>query len=762
MKTLDSLWSHLLVGSIHASLLIVVVFLLRTLLRGRVPAQCFHLLWLLVALRLLIPSTPSSGFSIFNLLPSTTDPASADVAPWHVRFSEATPSPSAGTDSAHWTQARQPQTASFTFAQAIPLVWLLGVGIQSALLALSAVCMRRALTGSPVSRDLRLTALAAECASVFGVSGKLKIIESDVVTGPALMGLWRPKLLLPPGFAAGLSDEELRFVLMHETAHLRRRDLAALWLMRSGRILHWFNPLVWLAARVARTDTELACDEAVLRNTRPDRSVAYGETLLKLVRIVAMRSPSLPTVGIVESRRAMHVRLKRIALFRENRGRNQWLAALSVVSVGVCFGADEKAVSPSQPGSKSESEQAEWVKGWSVVGVSFSPDESIAMAQVVLLKPDGAGLTLRVGEKSADGVTLVSVGWTEPAEETALITLEKAGVKATLTASREIVSRSAEAAPQTPQITIQARFLEISEIAARRLSGSADGRDRTGIELLGERLKGAPIVKIVTEAQSRDFLRSIAQTKDVDLLSAPQVTTKSGQRALIEVIHEFIYPSEYESTPDVSGGWTPKAFEIRNCGVTFEVVPQLDETGAIALKIAPQVVEFLGFLEIDTKKKYPAKTDAAKRLSGNGALSTAIGQKVPVRSSGRVSPVFSSRKMATDVSLQDGQSVLIVGIGETENVEGFPSRANSQRLAVLVSASLVNPPAARNPEAKSPEELAPAETADLPLPKGIPVLDRPGFVRSPFAPKDGFIDVRGLPPGTTVLCPYSKKKFILP
>ena len=47
---------------------------------------------------------------------------------------------------------------------------------------------------------------------------------------------------------------------------LRRHDFAALWLLTAARVLHWFNPLAWLAARIARGDAELACDETVLRH----------------------------------------------------------------------------------------------------------------------------------------------------------------------------------------------------------------------------------------------------------------------------------------------------------------------------------------------------------------------------------------------------------------------------------------------------------------------------------------------------------------
>src|SRR5678816_3320513 len=88
--------------------------------------------------------------------------------------------------------------------------------------------------------------------------------ETSAVGGPAIVGLWNPRLILPCGLIERLNTEELRFVLLHEFAHLRRRDLLVMWLLTAARIIHWFNPLTWLALRAARIDTELACDDTLL------------------------------------------------------------------------------------------------------------------------------------------------------------------------------------------------------------------------------------------------------------------------------------------------------------------------------------------------------------------------------------------------------------------------------------------------------------------------------------------------------------------
>ncbi|MDY0021053.1 TonB family protein [Arenimonas caeni] len=98
--------------------------------------------------------------------------------------------------------------------------------------------------------------------------------------GPAVVGLWRPRIVLPSDFGRRYTPEEQQLVLEHERQHLRRGDLWAQALCAGLRCLFWFNPLMHLAASRFRFDQELACDADVLaRHPRARRR--YGEVMLK-------------------------------------------------------------------------------------------------------------------------------------------------------------------------------------------------------------------------------------------------------------------------------------------------------------------------------------------------------------------------------------------------------------------------------------------------------------------------------------------------
>lgn len=128
---------------------------------------------------------------------------------------------------------------------------------------------------------------------------------------------------------------------------------------------------------------------------------------------------------------------------------------------------------------------------------------------------------------------------------------------------------------------------------------------------------------------------------------------------VVEIIREFRYPTEYTQDQERTGKpWVPSAFETRNCGVTLEVVPTLMESGIIDFTVAPQVVEFLGFISYPSGKVTPgesrARAEFPERLISPKAFAAGPSDE-------KHQPVFSSWKTHASVSIASGNTLLFVG-----------------------------------------------------------------------------------------------------
>jgi|GEM_PF-4465194 len=157
--------------------------------------------------------------------------------------------------------------------------------------------------------------LLETCKEKLGVKTNVSIIQTSGVNIPAIFGVTRPWLLMPEKVLAGLKYEKLRFVILHELAHLKRRDIVVNWLAFILQIIHWFNPLVWLAFHRMRLDRELACDEVVLTHLEPDEARKYGHTILDMAEIVSQKVSYAGIAGILENKSHLKDRIFMISRF---------------------------------------------------------------------------------------------------------------------------------------------------------------------------------------------------------------------------------------------------------------------------------------------------------------------------------------------------------------------------------------------------------------------------------------------------------------
>jgi hypothetical protein len=128
---------------------------------------------------------------------------------------------------------------------------------------------------------------------------------------------------------------ELRLIVLHELAHLKRHDILGNWAITLACMLHWFNPLVWALAWRMRADRELACDELVLACSNGRDAHAYGCTLVKLIEHLSSRAVPRQLVGIIESTGPMQRRVRMIARFNPTASKG-WVWALCLLTVLGC------------------------------------------------------------------------------------------------------------------------------------------------------------------------------------------------------------------------------------------------------------------------------------------------------------------------------------------------------------------------------------------------------------------------------------------
>lgn len=274
--------------SLRLSGIILFLWALRTAVR-RIPGSAWYLLWILVFVGLLFP--------IRVEIPYHTDaPASTAQT---VLSTEQAGTPAANSPVLVNPPASQGE-AAMTQEQTDPKDLLpLAAGIWAAV-AVVLVCVN----------GWKLAAFTRRLRGARPIAPG--VYETDCLEVPLVMGYLHPRIFLP----AFLEEKERAYILLHERIHLRRRDYLIKPAVFAVTLLHWFNPLVWLAYHLLSEDMERACDEAVLRRMGSGIRKDYSLSLLTLSAGRSMNR--LPTVAFGE--RGIKYRVMNILHYKKAGG----------------------------------------------------------------------------------------------------------------------------------------------------------------------------------------------------------------------------------------------------------------------------------------------------------------------------------------------------------------------------------------------------------------------------------------------------------
>ena len=348
---LISIAQWVFVNSLKASVLIGLILAIQWIARDRLPAKWHHALWLILIFRLLLPSGLESNFSLYNLFgqSNTVRTTSTRLITQPIWMEATLPDPDVAP-----SPRRQ-----FSMLDVLAALWFCGVLTLTgfamignhqcwnkirnrelitdpALLDLFAECLIKMQVNdhrqSPPWRDTSIACRPGGTRSVtrfridnhcqwFGrlINRPVQLAVMGSIQIPMLYGWLNPVILLPDSQVQRWSPEQIRHILCHELAHLKRHDILIAHITTVLQILHWFNPLMWMAFYKIRLDREVACDAIALNHLGRDQSKSYGATILSLLENISTENLLPMTVGIVESKKNLRRRLISIAKFKKPR-----------------------------------------------------------------------------------------------------------------------------------------------------------------------------------------------------------------------------------------------------------------------------------------------------------------------------------------------------------------------------------------------------------------------------------------------------------
>ena len=322
--------------SVSGALLLLLILGLKPLYKNRFSKRWQYYIWIVVALRFLLPFTPDttivgSLFEKFDTAAITNEiPTSPNV-----------PVPAdTGNSKAEPTQTNREITTAamrepFNKYVCLFFIWS----------ALALVLFVRKVTvyqgfiqyikaGNKEVSDIKILNLLSDCEEKLNIKTRVELSCNPLIASPMLIGFFRPRIILPVG---EWEDKELSYIFVHELIHYKQRDMFYKWLIQIVVCVHWFNPFVYLLEKEVNKSCELSCDEKVIAVLDDKEKREYGDTLISFLKSNNLYKSSLASVTLTEGAEQLKERLGAIMKFKKKSKGIIAITAIFSVLVCVCF-----------------------------------------------------------------------------------------------------------------------------------------------------------------------------------------------------------------------------------------------------------------------------------------------------------------------------------------------------------------------------------------------------------------------------------------
>ena len=322
--------------SVSGTLLLLLLLGLKPLYKNKFSKCLQYYIWIIVALRFLLPFTPDTTI-VGNLFQKFDKAAIAN------EFSINPNVPvSVNTDNSKKEPIRTKQTItaaaareSFPIYVCLFFVWsALALAFFVRKITVYQGFIQYIKAGNIEISDIKILNLLSDCEEKLNIKARVELSYHPLIASPMLIGFFHPRIILP---VRELSNKELSYIFTHELIHYKQRDMLYKWLIQIVVCVHWFNPFVYLLEKEVNKSCELSCDEKVLSVLDNKAKREYGDMLISFLKSNHCYKSSLASVTLTEEAEQLKERLGAIMNFKKMSKAVYVIAAIFTVAVSFCF-----------------------------------------------------------------------------------------------------------------------------------------------------------------------------------------------------------------------------------------------------------------------------------------------------------------------------------------------------------------------------------------------------------------------------------------
>ncbi|MDD3365615.1 MAG: M56 family metallopeptidase [Syntrophomonas sp.] len=334
VQGVSSIFDWIVLSSLMGSILVFLILVVKFAFKSTLGAIWHYYIWFLLLLKLIIPFIPESPVSMYNFvkldsLQSVFSNQPDSFVKIKTLSTETGNSPgklaintiplASNLEQVKTDSAAKPIPTDFEVVDwkaALIILWLIGVALLLGYTILINLKLWYQIRTEPKANSASIIRIVETCKLEMNITNDIPLVITNKASTPALFGPIKPWLLLPDSFMKSLTDIELKYIVFHELAHWKRKDIIINWLTVVVQILHWFNPIIWYGFYRMHQDCELACDALVLSSLKPEKHKEYGHAIIRVLEMTLTPQWVPGTTRMLSQKSNIKRRIRMISKFK--------------------------------------------------------------------------------------------------------------------------------------------------------------------------------------------------------------------------------------------------------------------------------------------------------------------------------------------------------------------------------------------------------------------------------------------------------------
>jgi len=341
-----SIFEILILSSLIGDILVLAILAIKKLLKNNLTPTFHYYIWLILIIKLIIPYGPETSLNISNIYENN-----------HIQIATNENTEKIQNNSLIQAKTYQGNSIQKEVFQSlnkgvnrIPIsislenrihvekiffyIWITIVALLIGVLMTGYKKLNRIIKTSIKIVNTTHEKILYNYLKIMNIKTNVELLYSSKISSPSLCGLIKPKIFIPNNIAFSISDEDFRYIIMHELTHLKNKDIIINWILTLLSIIYWFNPILIYSFRKIRQDCEHSCDDKVISYLDQGENVQYGNTLIRVLELVGKNNKIVGITSMVISNSEIKRRIIMISKYRKVNIKNFLFGAIAVIIIG--------------------------------------------------------------------------------------------------------------------------------------------------------------------------------------------------------------------------------------------------------------------------------------------------------------------------------------------------------------------------------------------------------------------------------------------